>query len=214
MSDSNSLDVADALRISPKFTSRDWLSLSEVNEEDWPKAVEIVRDRLKGRFLRFADNCLEDQYSGFVVLALDCLLAETIEQFRSGAVSGKQKSEKYIVRFLSRDRFQPHFDQDARKHFFEDIRCGLLHQAEAKEMWLVRRSRRSMLEKVQGGRGFVIDVRKFHEAVHHALEDYLQELVKPGEGQLRKNLWKKMNHISRIREERGLLYQPDTGGDH
>src|SRR5258708_8772104 len=122
----------DALRISPKYVSTDWLALSASESGDWKQAVAIVRDRLVGRFLRCGDKSLADPCSGFVVLALDCLLAETIEQFRSGATSGKDKSRKYITRFLCGDRFQPYFDREAREHFYEDIRCGLLHQAEAK----------------------------------------------------------------------------------
>lgn len=202
---------SDVLRISPQYSSTHWFELSEDNEKHWPKAVEVVRDRLTGRFLKFTDLCLNDPYSGFVVLALDCLLAETVEQFRAGATSGSGKSQKYIEKFLSRHRFQPYFDDEARTHFFKDIRCGLLHQAEAKEMWLVRRGGSEMLRKVGNGRGYIIDVKKFHKAVQQAFEDYLQELILPEEAQLRKNLWEKMNHISRIREERGLLYESGNG---
>ena len=202
---------SDVLRVSPQYSSTDWLALSREDENDWPVAVKIVRDRLTGRFLRFADQCLTDPYSGFVVLALDCLLAETIEQFKSGATSGNGKSEKYIKRFLSGPRFQPYFDDEAQLHFFEDIRCGLLHQAEAKEMWLVRRGSSELLQKVDGARGYIIDVKRFHEAVHLSLEDYLAELASPQANRLRINLWAKMNHISRIREERGLIY--DLGGE-
>ena len=44
----------DALRISPKYTSRDWQALDPKNSSDWAKAAEVVRDRLEGRFLQFA----------------------------------------------------------------------------------------------------------------------------------------------------------------
>lgn len=203
--------ASDALRISPQYSSTDWFALSIQDENHWQQAVKIVRDRLTGRFLKFADTCLRDPYSGFVVLALDCLLAETVEQFRAGIVDGSGKSRKLIKRFLARPRFQPYFDEDARTHFFEDIRCGLLHQAEAKEMWLVRRDRSVMLEKVELGRGFIIDVKKFHEAVRCSLQDYLDELAVPENDKLRANLWKKMDHISKIREERGL-YESDGDG--
>jgi hypothetical protein len=201
---------SDALRISPKYASTDWLELSASESGDWDKAVEIVRDRLVGRYLRFADENLKDPYSGFVVLALDCLLAETIEQFRAGAITGKGKSEKYITKFLSGPRFQPYFDKEASKHFYEDIRCGLLHQAEAKEMWLVRRGSGIMLQKAGDGRGYIIDVKRFHSAVHETLEDYFQQLVDPAEDKLRTNLWKKMDHICRIRTARGLLYEAES----
>lgn len=148
--------ASDALRISPKYSSSDWTDLSKDEPGDWAQAVEIVRDRLEGRFLRFADGWLEDPYSGFVILALDSLLAETIEQFRSGGTRGGGKSRKYITRFLSGKRFQPDFDEDARTRFFEDIRCGLLHQAEAKEMWLVRRGQGALLQQVRAGHGYIM----------------------------------------------------------
>jgi hypothetical protein len=66
----------EALRISPKYTGAHWKALDVTNPAHWPKAVRIVRDRLHGRFLHFADKCLKADYSGFVVLAIDCLLAE------------------------------------------------------------------------------------------------------------------------------------------
>lgn len=202
----------EALWISPKYSSVHWLALSEDNEQNWAKAVEIVRDRLSGRFLKFADECLNDPHSGFVVLAIDCLLAETIEQFKSGAISGSGNSRKYITRFLSSARFQPYFDKHARTHFYEDIRCGLLHQAEAREMWLVRRGSSAMLQQVRDRRGYIIDVKLFHRAVHGTLDDYLERLEDPSENKLRGNLWKKMDHICRIRTARGLLYESENGG--
>jgi hypothetical protein len=82
----------DALRISPKYRSSDWQALSIHTSSDWARAAEIVRDRLEGRFLRFADSWLTDAFSGFVVLSVDCLLAETIQQFRTGETDGKGKS--------------------------------------------------------------------------------------------------------------------------
>ena len=138
-----------ALRISPRYTSRDWSKLLKFNAADWPMAAAIVRDRLEGRFLKFTDSALVDPFSGFVVLAIDSLLAETIQQFRTGDTTGrdangKGRSKRLVTDFLSGLRFQPAFDVDARIRFYEDIRCGLLHQAEAKRMWLVRRGEKTV----------------------------------------------------------------------
>ena len=71
----------ETLRISPKYTADDWDKLNIKKKADWPLAVAIVRDRLHGRFIHFADKCLKEDYSGFVVLSIDCLLVETIQQF-------------------------------------------------------------------------------------------------------------------------------------
>ena len=96
----------DALRISPKYTSLDWQALDSNAPKDWSKAADVVRDRLDGRFLRFASNCLKSKHSGFVVLAIDSILAETIQQFKDGVTNGHGQSKKLVKRFLEGTRFQ------------------------------------------------------------------------------------------------------------
>jgi hypothetical protein len=197
----------DALRISPKYTSRDWKALDRDNADAWAKAAEIVRDRLEGRFLQFATICLSHEYSGFVVLSIDSLLAEALQQFKKGIIDGHGKSKKLVKCFLEGKRFQPDFDVKAREAFYTDIRCGLLHQAEAKEMWLIRRNQAALLQKVKGGQGYIIDVKRFHTAVQDSLNDYLKLISNPDSTSLRNNLWEKMNHICNVREVRGVLYE-------
>ena len=188
---------------------RDWNALDESNQDDWKAAADIVRDRLDGRFLRFASNCLKAKHSGFVVLSIDCLLAEAIQQFKEGITNGQGQSKQMIMRFLEGGRFQPTFDAKARKDFYTDIRCGLLHQAEAKEMWLIRRNQPSMLQRVAGDQAYIIDVKRFHSAVRASLNDYLIQIPDPSNSVLRSNLWIKMNHICSVRTARGALYGPD-----
>ena len=200
----------EALRISPKYTSHDWHALNPSIPDHWTRAAGIVRDRLNGRFLRFASNCLRHEYSGFVVLSIDSLLAETIQQFKEGITNGRDKSKTMIKRFLEGKRFQPHFDDTARTSFYTDIRCGLLHQAEAKGMWLIRRNQAALLQKVAGGRGYIIDVKRFHAGVRGSLNDYLKRISDPAESSLRTNLWKKMDHICSVRTARGALYESDN----
>ena len=198
-----------ALRISPKYKSRDWKALDPKNPDDWAEAAEVVRDRLEGRFMQFATISWRHKYSGFVVLAIDSLLAETIQQFKEGITDGTGKSGQMIIRFLEGVRFQPDFDTDARKAFYTDIRCGLLHQAEAKKMWLIRRNQPTLLQKVSHGQGYIIDVERFHAAIQDSLDDYLA-LVRDAQSQsLRDNLWVKMDHICHVREARGVLYEAE-----
>lgn len=200
----------DALRISPRYTSLDWQALDSMNPKDWSKAADVLRDRLDGRFLAFASSCLRAKYSGFVVLAIDCLLVETIQQFKDGVTNGNGRSEEMVKRFLEGTRFQPDFDADARKAFYQDIRCGLLHQAEAKRMWLIRRRQPALLHTVPEGRGYIVDVERFHAALKTSLDDYLSLLSKPTESLLRSNLWKKMDQICNVRTARGALYEAEA----
>jgi len=199
----------DALRISPSYTSLDWERLDIANSSDWSKAVEIVRDRLVGRFLAFANRCLTEKYSGFVVLSIDSLLAETIQQFRDGITNGQGKSKRLITKFLEGHRFQPDFDGRAREAFFSDIRCGLLHQAEAKNMWLIRRKQSMLLRRTGGGDGYILDVQRFHSAIEYSLNDYLNAIVDQESTLLRENLWRKMHQICQVRNIRGAIYEAD-----
>lgn len=197
----------NALRISPRYTSLDWQRLNLSNTKDWSTAAEIVRDRLDGRFLRFASDCLKKRYSGFVVLAIDCLLAETLQQFSEGITDGSGQSKKMITQFLQGKHFQPAFNPKAREAFYVDIRCGLLHQAEAKKMWLIRRKQPSLLQSTAGGGGYIIDVEKFHGALQASFEEYLMAIPESSNAPLRSNLWKKMDHICSVRTARGALYE-------
>lgn len=197
------------LRISPSYTADDWSQLAADRKSDWAKAVDMLRDRINGRFLDHARDCLQSETSGFVVLAIDCMLIEALEQFRRGIVDGRRQSGELIRSFLAGPRFQPHFGSEAARAFYNDIRCGLLHQAEAKRLWLIRRSQAELLvtkRETDAEVGYIIDVVQFHEALESAFDDYLNELVDPDQEQLRENLWTKMNHICRIRQERAGLF--------
>ena len=76
-------------------------------------------------------------------------------------------------------------------------------------MWLLRRGQKAMLQKLTSGKGYIIDVLRFHAAVRQSLEDYYQEIVDPSQSDRRGNLWKKMGNISGVRTARGLLVEAE-----
>ena len=116
----------------------------------------------------------------------------------------------YIKAFLERPRFLPDFPTDTiRKDFYKDIRCGILHPAQAKKKWLIRRNQQRMLD-ADGYGGYILDIGLFHTALKLSFDDYLAELLRPEEVNLRTNLWKKMDHICNERLSRGANYGSDT----
>jgi hypothetical protein len=112
-----------------------------------------------------------------------------------------------VMRFLEGTRFQPDFDAEAREGFYVDIRCGLLHQAEAKRMWLIRRKQAALLQKVAHGEGYIIDVERFHAGIQDSLSDYVTLISDPASSLLRSHLWKKMDQICSVPIARGALYE-------
>jgi hypothetical protein len=196
-----------ALRISPRFDATYWQRLNLDEETDWPRAVEVFRDRIEGRFVRYANDLLKDLSSGFVVLAIDAIVAETLEQFIQGVGETPwKKGEDYFVSLLTGRFFPEGFDKETASRFYTEIRCGLLHQAETKGQTLVRRGREKMVEKTSDGIGMIIDVVKFHESLRTAIDAYGKALVEAGEADLRKKFWNKMDGIARIRENRVALF--------
>jgi len=195
----------DALRISPHYTATDWQKLDMFMPADWKAAAEMVKDRLDGRFLKYASSCLKSTNSGFVVLAIDSLILETIQQFREGLIDGHGESGRLVREFLKDVRFQPEFDHAARIAYYKDIRCGLLHQAEAKRMWLIRRGQTSLLSALPNKEGYIIDVQLFHRRLQLSRDDYLSDIQAHANKKLRDNLWKKMDHICNVRQQRGAI---------
>ena len=117
--------------------SRNW------DESDWNTAVYIFEDRIYGRFLNIIETIEKKLFSGFSVMALDCLLCETLQQL----YEGRDKSERYgktFISFLTTSSFVEYFGTDNEKDtslagvFYDQIRCGILHQAEAKKTSLIK----------------------------------------------------------------------------
>ena len=76
--------MTTSISISPKYTSEDWEKLQFHTADDWDKAVKMLEDRIIGRFFEVVARIRQYGYAGFAILALDCLLIETLEQFHQG----------------------------------------------------------------------------------------------------------------------------------
>jgi hypothetical protein len=191
--------MSEAMRISPRYDVDDWKRLTFSAESDWQKAIDIFADRIHGRFLKVVDMIEHYKHAGFAVMALDCLLIETLQQFREGdADTPKNKSGEYFVRFLTDTAFADFFTKEMAANFYDQIRCGILHQAETKEnSILLIRSDIPLVAPTPDGRGLVINRILFHKQLVRVFEEYVSSLRDPSQAQVRSNLRKKMDLICR-----------------
>ena len=119
-------------RISANYTVDDWKALTFNSEDHWELAADMFKDRQKTRYLEHIDVLISRKTSGFAVLSLDCVLVETLQQFRNGAKKTPDgKVKQYFIDFLTGTAFAQHFTEQTAKIFYTEIRCGLLHQSEA-----------------------------------------------------------------------------------
>jgi len=185
------------MEISPRFTVDDWKALDLTKSSDWRKAVRILEDRLNARFFDAVGGIQEQDFSGFAVLALDCLLIETLQQFKEGVPeTPRRKCEEYFVNFLTAAPFATHFDKTSAATFYDHFRCGILHQAEIKgtsKVWRVG----PLVARSSDGHGLIVNRKLFHSALRKAFAAYLRTLRSRKDLTQCANFVKKMNFICR-----------------
>lgn len=190
------------MRISPNYRTSNWKDLKltlESSEEDWQKGIDILRDRIDGRFLNYMAQIDKGNFAGFAIMALACLLIETLQQFREGVgKTPRGKSKEYLVRFLTETSFGEHFDQKSAERFYTQIRCGILHQAEAEKSSRIRTDIEPLVCCSEDGKGLVINRRKFFTKLREVFNEYLDTLKDPSKINIRDNFIRKMNYICRI----------------
>lgn len=192
----------DDISISPKYRSSHWQKAHA--DSDWDSMVEIFRDRIESRFLKpirlIAEHHDIGEFSGFSILALDCLIIETLNQFYSGLDETAGAHNKAFWNFFkSSEFFKNHFSRKKAFTFYSHYRCGILHQAQTKRKSVVRIDQKTMIQSVEGNisEGLIVDRSKFHEAVENEISSYMERLKRGGEenAELRSNFVKKMNII-------------------
>src|SRR6185312_7740201 len=144
--------------------------LAQNDPAAWCEVLYAVRRRISERFLRpMRDLARFDKQEelpnrpGFAILALDCLLIDTIQAFREGRVSTVEVSPAHSFRtFLHTPRFADFRSRD-RADFFHYVRNGILHNGETRKDWKVRIDTTRMLERTATSR--TLNRRLFHAGV-------------------------------------------------
>ena len=193
------------MKISPNYSDSNFANAYKMN--DWNKLVEIFYDRLKGRYLEPIKLILEGDYkvsefSGFSILALDCILIETLNQFYSGKnQTDENPREKgavknaFVTFLATSENFKSSFSETTAETFYDDFRNGLLHQAQTKNKSLIKIGQSEIVATIEGS--LIIDREKFHKAIESESESYKDKLLNGGNA-LREMFIKKMKYICNI----------------
>jgi hypothetical protein len=193
------------VEIAPGVQAEKWraLKLEDPVSADWAEALRICESRINDRFIDPVDYLIAaeegtpslERRFGFTVLAIDCLLVETLGAFLRGLTDTKGRSEATFCFFLTeRVRLKTEFTGDRANRFYTEFRCGILHQAEIRgesKVWSV-----GPLLQDDGAR-IIVNRNRFHQLLKDEFRDYLAELQDPSNAERRKNFRKKMDFISR-----------------
>ncbi len=192
-------ELASGFPVSRYLELRGRLEGAHSDDAAWVEVVAAVRRRLDERFLgpiaTLASTGRRDGLvPGFAILALDCLLIDTLQAFREGRVTtGENTTAKSFRTFLKGPRFSCFSGND--RWGFQDVRNGLLHNGETRGDWKVRVDTPEMLTKVAGAKTRILNRRLFHEAIQAEVGEYVRDLS-TGAPHLREAFLQRMDALS------------------
>ena len=149
-------------------TVRDYENARDQSPSDRVFIAELIRKRFTERYI---EPARAKPTHGFTMMAVACLMIEAFESFRQGWDTSKGKSEKAFELFFTHsEQFKD--IQGYSKDFYDHIRCGILHQAETRGGWRIRRDQSPLFDN----EAYTINATRFLEALAQVLDDYCDML--------------------------------------
>lgn len=160
--------TADNTKLSSSVTVSQYRKL--VQNDDRQTLAQFVRDRFYERYFRPIESTPKGAKHGFMIMAVCCLVIETLESFYQGLGNTRNVSWRMFRDFFARGTSLNVFAGN-ENWFYNDIRCGILHQGEARNGWRIVRN--GALLDVPNKR---INATKFIQEMHRAVGAYTDEL--------------------------------------
>ncbi len=192
------MDSYGEVLISTRFRNEDYLSL-HINPHDdigWDTAIRIFDDRIKGRYINPAQELISNvNNNGFAVMAIVCLLIETMYQFTRGIDrtenGNKDKYSNFLIELLRAENCL--VSKKVAIQFYDCIRCGILHQGQTKNGSRLSTSDKGVIW-VEDDVLFV-SVSQLLDVVARYVNDYESRLRDLNNVSLRTNFISKMDYI-------------------
>jgi hypothetical protein len=121
-------------KLSSSMTVGRYRELVKANDRE--ALGRFIVERFDERYFRPVSD--SNSKHGFAIMAVACLVIETLESFYEGRADTKGESKKMFRDFFNRNSALSSFGK-RNDWFFTDIRCGILHQAESRGGWKIQR---------------------------------------------------------------------------
>lgn len=170
------------MKISKNYTSDYYnkLNLDFNNQSDWDKAINILKERIEERFFYSIDllissekdNKPKDNTFWFSILAISCLLIETIQWFKEGIYNHNWKSKRLIKNFC-KDIW---LDDKEQNIIYFNIRCWVLHKWEIENCLLFSHNGNENIITKYSEDEIVIERTIFYKKIKEEFYNYLNKL--------------------------------------
>lgn len=189
--------------ISVKYKKSDYIDLNLrviSNEDDWNKAINIFKDRIEGRYLNVIDKMIIDNsliVDGFSIMAINCLLIETLLQFKNGWDETRRGNANEYSKFLNEEFPNIFPTRKIAKKFYSDIRCGILHSAQTKNYSQLTVNESYVVKYLEDKDSISVDIIGIYEIIRNYFSSYIEKLNNPINEDERHMFIRKMNYICR-----------------
>lgn len=139
------------------------------SEKNVDAIADLIYERFHERYIQPFDG--NPNKHGFSMMAVSCFMIEALHSFKRGWSDTEDKGKRVFQCFFADSVYL--FEFSKYTDFYGDIRCGILHQAETKNGWKIRR-RGPLLDKNQRA----INATKFLNGLHNELKNYVNQLKK------------------------------------
>jgi hypothetical protein len=161
-------------------------------DSGWSRKPSFLRQRLHERFVEPVEKLKPEDKNGFMIMALSCLMIESLESFYQGWGSTEKMSRRAFLYFFARQpRFKAIQDLGLAESFYDNVRCGILHLGETKGGWKIHRTGPLFHHS-----SLALNATKFHHQVALSLDDYVEQLMHPVPGnRVRQRFNRKMRAV-------------------
>lgn len=179
--------VTDKTLLSKSVTIADYIQMEK--EEDKTGIIEFIKSRFTERYITPL-RCDTELKHGFCTMAICCLMIEALESFWQGWDDSRRQSKSAFCSFFNRSQNLSIFNGYIES-FYEDVRCGILHQAETRMGWRIRRNGCLFAPQTK-----TINATLFHNEMEKCLHYYCSTLEQEDwNSETWSNLRKKMKAI-------------------
>lgn len=159
----------------------------------------FLRARFAERYFVPIDAMGQDERNGFAMMALNCLVIESLQSYRRGWLTSNGNSELAFCNFFDQEDGFSAFRGFSRS-FYANVRCGILHQGETTGGWKIRRDK-----QLFNSATLTVNAARFHDELKSSLDAYISEIsTNDADTEVWKNCLKKLRSVVKNCETRGM----------
>jgi hypothetical protein len=176
-------EISSGFRVHDYHQVRPTLHANNPGTAAWTRVIAAFEARMSERFLDpiavLATTSVTQprMRPGFAIMALNCLVIDSLQSFREGrtATNAASTAAAFKMFFNTSPSFTI-FNSNDRNDFVNGVRNALLHNGETRYDWKIRRTGSQILTRDKKTGSRILNYNLFHAAVVSEYHAYVREL--------------------------------------